>query len=49
MSIDGKELLSFQVTMALEAVMVEGNGFPYRVDDRVIKEPQEVMDAREQT
>lgn len=47
-AIDGKEVLIFQVPIAAEAVMVESNGFPYRVGDQVIKEPQEVINARKE-
>ncbi len=47
-TIDGVEVLVFQVPMAPEAVMVDGNGFPYRVGDRVLKEPQEVINVRKQ-
>ncbi|HSW29063.1 MAG TPA: ATP-binding protein [Longimicrobiales bacterium] len=42
----GHEILVIHVAMALEAVMVDGNGFPYRVGDRVLREPQEVINAR---
>lgn len=45
-ALDGKELLILQVGMAAEAVMVDGNGFPYRVGDQVIREPQEVINER---
>ena len=48
LTIEGKELLIFQVPMAPEAVMVEGDGFPYRVGDHVLKEPQEVINERKQ-
>jgi ATP-dependent DNA helicase RecG len=44
--LDGRELLVFQVGIAAEAVMVDGNGFPYRVGDQVIREPQEVINER---
>jgi ATP-dependent DNA helicase RecG len=46
--IDEKEILIFQVPIAAKAVMVEANGFPYRVGDQVIKEPQEVINARKE-
>jgi len=46
--IDDKEVLIFQVPIAAKAVMVEGNGFPYRVGDQVVKEPQEVINARKE-
>ena len=45
-TLDGHELLVFEVPMAPEAVMVVGNGFPYRTGDQVIREPQEVINAR---
>lgn len=47
-SIDAKQVLVIQVHMHPEAIMVDGNGFPYRVDDEVIREPQEVINARKQ-
>jgi len=46
MTLDGHELLVFEVPMSQEAVMVEGDGFPYRVGDQVRQEPQEVINAR---
>ncbi len=46
--LDGHELLVFEVPMSLEAVMVEGNGFPYRVGDQVRREPQEVINERKE-
>jgi ATP-dependent DNA helicase RecG len=46
--LDGHELLILAIGIAPEAVMVEGNGFPYRVGDAVIREPQEVINARKQ-
>lgn len=47
-TLDGHELIIFEVPMSAEAVMVEGNGFPYRVGDRVLREPQEVINARKE-
>ncbi len=44
--IDGAEILTIEVPMAPEAVMVEANGFPYRAGDRVIREPQAVINDR---
>lgn len=44
----GREILIMEVGIAPEAVMVEGNGFPYRVGDSVIREPQEVINERKQ-
>ena len=46
--LDGLELLILAIGIAPEAVMVEGNGFPYRVGDAVIREPQEVINERKQ-
>ncbi len=47
-NIDEKPLIIIQVPMHPEAVMVESNGFPYRVGDKVIREPQEVINERKQ-
>ncbi len=47
-SIDRKEILVFQVPSAPEAVMFVGNGFPYRVSDHVVHEPQEVINERKE-
>jgi ATP-dependent DNA helicase RecG len=47
-SLDGHEILIVQVRIAAEAVMVAANGFPYRVGDRVLREPQEVINARKE-
>jgi ATP-dependent DNA helicase RecG len=46
--LDDKELLVLQIGIAAEAIMVDGNGFPYRVGDQVIREPQEVINARKE-
>ena len=46
--LDGQALLVLEVGITPEAVMVEGNGFPYRVGDAVIREPQEVINERKQ-
>lgn len=46
--IDAREVLVFDVPLAPEAVMVDGNGFPYRVGDRIVREPQEVVNQRKQ-
>jgi len=48
LAIDGKEILAFDVPIAAEAVMVDGNGFPYRVGDQVVREPQEVINQRKE-
>ena len=42
------ELLAFNVPITQEAVMVGGNGFPYRVGGAVGREPQEVTNERKQ-
>jgi len=49
MKLDGHQILLCRVPMAPQAVMVEANGFPYRAGDRVIREPQEVINQRKQT
>lgn len=43
LTIDGAEVLVFSVPIAPEAVMIDGNGFPYRVGASVIREPQEII------
>ena len=45
-NIDEKPLIIIQVPMHPEAVMVESNGFPYRVGDKVVREPEEVINER---
>lgn len=44
----GHELIVFHVTSSPSAVMVDGDGFPFRAGDRVIQEPQEVINDRKQ-
>jgi ATP-dependent DNA helicase RecG len=46
--LDGHEVIVFEVPMSPEAVMFEGDGFPYRVADMVRREPQEVINQRKQ-
>lgn len=46
MGIDGQEVLLLEVDAAPEAVMMVGNGFPYRVGDQVIQESQDAINAR---
>jgi ATP-dependent DNA helicase RecG len=46
--IDANEVIAIQVGMEPEAVMVDGDGFPYRVGDRIVLEPQEVINQRKQ-
>jgi ATP-dependent DNA helicase RecG len=43
LDLDGKEILVLEVPMAPEAVMVEGNGFPYRTGDQLVRLPQETI------
>ena len=45
-SLDGVELIVVSVEPSAEAVMVEGNGFPYRVGDAVVRESQEAINER---
>lgn len=45
---DCHEILAFEVPMSPEAVMIDGNGFPYRVGAHVIREPQETINQRKQ-
>ena len=48
LALDCHEILAFQVPIAPEAVMIEGDGFPYRVGAHVIREPQETINQRKQ-
>ena len=48
LGLDGHEILAFQVPIAPEAVMIGGNGFPYRSGTRIVREPQEVINERKQ-
>jgi ATP-dependent DNA helicase RecG len=47
-TVDGHELILFHVASSPSAVMVDGDGFPFRAGDRVIQEPQEVINERKQ-
>lgn len=47
-TLDGHELIVFHVTSSPSAIMVDGDGFPFRAGDRVIQEPQEVINERKQ-
>jgi ATP-dependent DNA helicase RecG len=47
-ALDGNEIIVIQVHIAPEAVMVDGDGFPYRVGDQIRLEPQEVINQRKQ-
>ena len=49
LGLDGHAILAFQVPIAPEAVMIGGNGFPYRSGTRIVREPQEVINERKQT
>lgn len=46
--LDNHELLVFEVDIAPRAVMVKANGFPYRVQDRLVREQQEVINRRKE-
>ena len=48
LEVAGVELIAFNVPIAPEAVMVGGNGFPYRLGGNVTREPQEVINERKQ-
>ena len=48
LKIAGAEVLVFSVPIAPQAIMIDGNGFPYRVGDSVMREPQEVINERKQ-
>ena len=41
--IGGTEVLVFEVPQSTEAIMVEADGFPYRVGARILREPQELV------
>ena len=47
-TLDGHEVLVFEIPMTPEAVMMQGDGFPYRTGDQVHCEPQEVINARKE-
>lgn len=44
--VDGADLIIMDVAPSAEAVMVEGNGFPYRVGESVVRESQEAINDR---
>ena len=48
LTIAGAEVLAFNVPVAPEAVVIIGNGSPYRVGDHVMREAQEVINERKQ-
>ncbi|HXH07186.1 MAG TPA: ATP-binding protein [Vicinamibacterales bacterium] len=45
---DGKEMLLIHVAPTERAVLFEGNGFPYRVGDRAVRESEEAINARKE-
>lgn len=45
LELDGEEVLVLEVGSAPRAVMVDGNGFPYRMGDQVIRESEERINA----
>ena len=47
-NLDGHEILAFQVSITPEAVMIGGNGFPYRIGSQIVREPREVINQRKQ-
>ena len=46
MVIDGAALIIMDIAPSAEAVMVEGNGFPYRVGESVVRESQQAINDR---
>ena len=48
LSLGCHEILAFEVPITPEAVMIDGNGFPYRVGAQIIREPQEIINQRKQ-
>jgi ATP-dependent DNA helicase RecG len=48
LELDGQEVLVLEVGRAPRAVMVDGNGFPYRSGDQTIKESEERINALKQ-
>ncbi|MCY3546722.1 MAG: putative DNA binding domain-containing protein [Gemmatimonadetes bacterium] len=48
LALECHEILAFQVPIAPEAVMIKGNGFPYRVGSHVIREPRETINQQKQ-
>lgn len=46
--IEGRDLLLICVPPAERAVLFEGNGFPYRVGDRVVHESEQAINARKE-
>ncbi len=48
LELDDEQVLVIEVGLAPQAVMVDGNGFPYRTGDQVIKESEERINALKQ-
>lgn len=48
LDLEGHEVLVIEVPRAPRAVMVDGNGFPYRVGDQAIKESEERINGLKQ-
>ena len=46
--IGSKEVLVFEVPQSTEAIMVEADGFPYRVRDQILREHPELINQRKQ-
>lgn len=46
--VGGKEVLVFEVPPSTEAIMVEADGFPYRVRDQILREHPELINQRKQ-
>ena len=47
-NLDRHEILAFEVSITPEAVMIGGNGFPYRIGSQIVREPQETINQRKQ-
>lgn len=48
LELDGHAVLVLEVGRAPRAVMVDGNGFPYRIGDQVVRESEERINALKQ-
>lgn len=44
--LDGADLIIMDIAPSPEAVMVEGNGFPYRIGESVVRESQDAINDR---
>lgn len=45
LEVDGNEVLVIEVARSPRAVMVDGDGYPYRIGDRVVAESEEVING----